>query len=107
MTSHVELQTTQSVNHATGTPQPTLDRQLCFDLMLIVLIYSPKSGCIVAAAVPAASRLFTHVRRACSLYQACSNARGSASRYVAAIFGLYCGDRANSFYVFPARSCCA
>jgi hypothetical protein len=30
MTSHVELQTIQSVNHAIGTPQPTSGRQLRF-----------------------------------------------------------------------------
>src|SRR5438874_13797175 len=30
MTSHVELQTIQSVNHAIGTPQPTCGRQLRF-----------------------------------------------------------------------------
>jgi hypothetical protein len=30
MTSHVELQTIQSVNHAIGTPQPTFGRQLRF-----------------------------------------------------------------------------
>jgi hypothetical protein len=38
MASQVELQTTQSVNHATGTPHPTLGRQLCIDHVIVVFI---------------------------------------------------------------------
>jgi hypothetical protein len=38
MTSHVELQTTQSVSHATGTPHPIFGRQLSLDDALLIFI---------------------------------------------------------------------
>jgi hypothetical protein len=47
MASQVELQTTQSVSHATGTPHPTLGRQLCIDHVLVSFIGARPSrlGC--------------------------------------------------------------
>jgi hypothetical protein len=38
MTSQVELQTTQSVSHATGTPHPTLGRQWCLHDVIVIFI---------------------------------------------------------------------
>jgi hypothetical protein len=47
MASQVELQTTQSVSHAAGTPQPTLGRQLRIDHVLLFFIGARPSrlGC--------------------------------------------------------------
>ena len=38
MASHVELQTTQSVNQANGTPHRRLGRKLCFSLAISLFI---------------------------------------------------------------------
>src|SRR5437588_6557682 len=40
ITSHVELQTTQSVSHASGTPHPALDCQLSFGDMVFIFVRS-------------------------------------------------------------------
>ena len=70
MANQVELQTAQSVNHATGTPHPTLGRQLCFDCVPLVFIYSPESGRTVVTAAAAANRI--HARRVCVFYIRCA-----------------------------------
>src|SRR5439155_8277281 len=78
ITSHVELQTTQSVSHATGTPHPTLGRQLCFDRVFGVFIYSAESGRTVVAASAAANRLFVYTPDACVfLHKACDTRAAS------------------------------
>src|SRR5207245_5054154 len=68
ITNHVELQTTQSVNHATGTPHPTLGRQLCFDRAFVAFIYSSDSGRTVATALAAAKRLLLRAGRVSVFY---------------------------------------
>src|SRR4029077_10903901 len=41
ITSHVELQTTQSVSHATGTPHPVLGCHFIFGDTFVIFVRSP------------------------------------------------------------------